>query len=217
MVLASWLVDDDTYSLHGQMMNAYFVDGTSHAYTVFVENSSQTNNTLQPKDPTGVKAAINAAGGFGNNGFFYDFTTPQTCGLKFDDLLGGQWRGINNYAGTFNTGFVRTGSSARTNNNSSTFFSGRHWQTGSGGSIQPSGLRSHEGEVFNPFHSDLTIEGWFYIPENNNVLLVLIISLTLDIQMVVVTSPMVLHYISTMVILNCGATPNSCNIYSNYY
>ena len=68
-------------------MNAYFVDGTSHAYTVFVENSSQTNNTLQPKDPTVLKTLINAAGGFGNNGFFYDFTTPQTCGLKFDDLL----------------------------------------------------------------------------------------------------------------------------------
>ena len=165
----SWSADDDTYSLHGQMMNAYFVDGTSHAYTVFVENNSQTNNTLQPKDPSGVKAAINAAGGFGNNGFFYDFTTPQTCGLKFDDLAGGQWRGINDYSANFNTGFVRTGSSARTNNNSSTFFSGRHWQDGSGGAIQPSGLRSHEGEVFNPFHSDLTIEGWYYIPENNNV------------------------------------------------
>ena len=35
--------------------------------------------------------------------------------------------------------------------------------------VMASGLRSHEGEIFNPFHSDLTIEGWFYIPENNNV------------------------------------------------
>ena len=83
----SWVLDGPAYCLNGQMMNAYFVDGTSHAYTVFVENNSQTNNTLQPKDPGGVKAAINAAGGFGNNGFFYDFATPQTSGLKFDDLL----------------------------------------------------------------------------------------------------------------------------------
>ena len=164
----SWVLDGPAYCLNGQMMNAFFIDGTSHDYTVFVENFSQTNNTLQPKDPAGVKAAINAAGGFGNNGFFYDFATPQTSGLKFDDLAGGQWRGINDYVGNFNTGFVRTGSSARTVNNSSTFLTGRTWQNGGSGSIQPSGLRSHEGEVFNPFHSDLTIEGWFYIPDNNN-------------------------------------------------
>ena len=157
----SWAVDSDEYSLNGQMMNAFYVDGTSHAYTIFAENSTVSNNALSPKDPENIKAAINAAGGFGNNGFFYEFTTPQTSGLKFDDLAGNQWRGINDFNANFNTGFIRTGSTARTNNNSSTYFAGTHWN-----SSGPSGMRTHEGDVFNPMHSDLTIEGWYYFPDS---------------------------------------------------
>ena len=158
-----WVIDGESYTVCGQMQEAHFVDGQSLAYSIFIENSSNYNNALVPKNPTGIVAAVDSTGGYGTNGFYWDFATPQTQGLKFDDLAGKQWRPYpDSVSAAFQTGFVRTGSSARTVNNSSIYFPGGKWGT------TDTGLITFEGDIFNPGTKNLTIEGWVYPLQNNS-------------------------------------------------
>lgn len=153
-----WVMDSNTYSLNGQMQEAHFVDGQELSYTVFVETSASTNGSLIPKSPSGIKADVVSTGGYGTNGYYWDFSTPQTSGLLFKDLAGKQWQPVaDSVSGVFNTGFVRTGSSARTVNNSSMFFPSDKWTTAT-----EAALIMFEGDVFNPGSVDLTIEMWIY-------------------------------------------------------
>ena len=159
-----WVIDFDTYALNGQMQEAHFVDGQALAYSVFTENSTLYNNSLVPKPPAGIVAAVDSTGGYGTNGFYWDFATKQTMGLEFTDLAGKQWQPYpDSVSAAFNTGFVRTGSSARTVNNSSIYFPGNKWATAT-----DSGLITFEGDIFNPGTNDLTIEGWIYPLQNNS-------------------------------------------------